>query len=57
MFKQLRIQRSSTKREFSRQCFSESPMSGEYFGRLIANGAWAFVCYLAVKYVTVQEIG
>jgi len=27
-------------------------MSGEYFGRLIATGA--FVCYLAVKYVTLN---
>jgi len=32
--------------EFWRQCFfSESPMSGEYFGRLII----ALVCYIAVS--------
>jgi len=29
-----------------RQCFSESPMSGEYFGRLIATGEWG-VCLLS----------
>jgi len=29
-------------------------MSGEYFGRLIATGEGAFVCYLAVKYVTLK---
>ena len=32
--------------EFSRQYFSESPMSGEYFGRLIATGEWG-VCLLS----------
>jgi len=32
--------------EFSRQCFSESAMSGEYFGRLIATGEWD-VCLLS----------
>ena len=33
--------------EFSRQCFfSESPMSGEYFGRLIASGECG-VCLLS----------
>ena len=31
--------------EFSRQCFSESPMAGEYFGRLIATGECG-VCLL-----------
>ena len=38
--------------EFSRQCFSERPKSGEYFGRLIATGEWGVymlstckVCY------------
>ena len=31
---------------FSRQCFTESPMSGEYFGRLIATGEWG-VCLLS----------
>jgi len=36
----------SPQREFSRQCFSESPMSGEYFGRLIATGEWG-VCLLS----------
>jgi len=29
-------------------------MSGEYFGRLIALASGAFVCYLAVKYVTLK---
>jgi len=32
--------------EFSRQCFSESPMSGDYFGRLFATGEWG-VCLLS----------
>ena len=32
--------------EFSRQCFSESPLFGEYFGRLIATGEWG-VCLLS----------
>jgi len=36
------------------RAFSESPMSGEYFGRLIALASGAFVCYLAVKYVTLK---
>jgi len=31
---------------FSRQCLSESPISGEYFGRLIATGEWD-VCLLS----------
>jgi len=31
--------------EFSGQCFSQSPMSVEYFGRLIATGEWG-VCLL-----------
>ena len=38
--------RSNPQGEFSRQCFSESPMSGEYFGRLIASGEWG-VCLLS----------
>ena len=32
--------------EFSRQWFSESPKSGEYFDRLIATGEWS-VCLLS----------
>ena len=40
--------------EFSRQCFSESTMSGGYFDRLIATGERAFICFLAVKYVTLE---
>ena len=36
----------SPKGEFSRQCISESPMSGEYVGRLIASGEWG-VCLLS----------
>ena len=55
--------------EFSRQCFSESPISGEYFGRLIATDE-RVICLLKLKFkflssdikymmlfgVTVQEI-
>jgi len=37
-----------------KQSFSESPISGEYFDRLIATGEWGCVCYLAVKYVTLK---
>jgi len=44
---------ASPQGKFSRQCFSESLMSGEYFGRLIATGEWG--CYLAVKYVTLKK--
>ena len=32
--------------EFSRQWFSESPMSDEHFGKLIATGEWG-VCLLS----------
>ena len=32
--------------DLSRQCFSESPLSGEYFGKLIATGEWG-VCLLS----------
>ena len=43
-----------SKEEFSRQCFSESPMSGEYFGRLIATGEWGVCLLSSVKYVTLK---
>ena len=33
------------KGNLSRQCISQSPMSDEYFGRLIATGEWG-VCQL-----------
>ena len=36
---------ATPKGNLSRQCISQSPMSGEYFGRLIATGEWG-VCQL-----------
>ena len=41
----LRARNTFAQGEFSRQCFSESTMSGEYFGRLIATGECG-VCLL-----------
>jgi len=44
--------------EFQRHCFPESPISGEYFGRLIATGEWG-VCLLSscnVRYPQNKDI-